>query len=59
MKKKIAVAFAAVAGAVAMLIPASSNAAVPAACLVVNGPSGLHLQVGYAPNGPSDCQHIP
>ncbi len=59
MKKKIAVAVTAVAGAIAMLLPASSNAAVPAGCLVVNGPSGIHIQVGYAPNGPSDCQHIP
>jgi hypothetical protein len=59
MKKKIAVAFAAVAAAVAMLVPVSSHAAAPAACVVVNGPSGLHLQVGYAPNGPSDCTHIP
>jgi hypothetical protein len=59
MKKKFAVAFAGVAAAVAMLVPVSSHAAPPAACVVVNGPSGLHLQLGYAPNGPSDCRHIP
>jgi len=59
MKKKIAVAFAAVVGAVAMMVQVTSRAAAPAACLVVNGPSGLHLQIGYAPHGPSDCRHIP
>jgi len=25
---------------------------------VVTGPNGLNIQVGYAPNGPSDCRHI-
>jgi len=57
MKKKIAVAFVAVVGAVAMLVPVTSRAA--GACLVVNGPKSFHLQIGYAPNGPSDCKHIP
>ena len=59
MKKKIVVAIATLAGAVAMLIPVSSRAAAPAACIVVNGPSGFHLQVGYAPHGPSDCTTLP
>ena len=55
MKKKIAVGIAALAGAVAMLVPASSRAATPK-CVVINGPHGLHIQVGYAPNGPQDCK---
>ena len=58
MKKKIVVGIAALAGAIAMLIPVSSRAATPT-CLVINGPGGFHLQIGYAPHGPSDCQHIP
>ena len=58
MKKKIALGFAAAAATtVALLVPASSSAA-PAACVVVNGPAGLHLQLGYAPNGPEDCTVI-
>jgi hypothetical protein len=57
MKKKIAVGIAALAGAVAMLVPVSSRAATPT-CLVINGPSGLHIQIGYAPHGPSDCRQL-
>ena len=55
MKKKVAVGIAALASAVAMLVPASSRAATPK-CVVINGPHGLHIQVGYAPNGPQDCK---
>ena len=55
MKKKIAVGIAALAGAVAMLVPASSRAATPT-CVVINGPGGFHIQVGYAPHGPQDCK---
>lgn len=57
MKKRIAVAIAALAGAVAMLIPVSSPAAAKT-CVVINGPQGFHLQIGYAPNGPSDCKQL-
>jgi hypothetical protein len=38
---------------------ASAAGPVPAACVVVNGPSGLTVQVGYAPSGPADCQTLP
>jgi hypothetical protein len=37
---------------------ASSTSPVPAACVVVNA-TPLHAQVGYAPNGPSDCTMLP
>lgn len=56
--KKIAIAIATVAAAIAMLAPATSHAATPT-CLVINGPGGFHLQIGYAPHGPSDCQQLP
>ncbi len=55
MKKKIAVGIAALAGALAMLAPVSSRAATPT-CIVINGPQGLHVQIGYAPHGPQDCK---
>ena len=55
MKKKIAVGIAALAGAIAMLIPVSSPAAAKT-CVIINGPGGFHLQVGYAPNGPASCK---
>ena len=58
MKKRIALGFAAAAATVALLVPASGSAA-PAACVVVNGPAGLHLQLGYAPSGPEDCTVLP
>jgi hypothetical protein len=58
MKRKLALSLVAVAGAVAMLVPVASNAA-PKTCVVVNGPSGFHLQVGYAPNGPDGCRRLP
>lgn len=35
------------------------SATVPPACVVVNGPNGVHLQVGYSPHGPSDCTQLP
>jgi hypothetical protein len=38
---------------------APSAGPVAAACVVVNAPGGAHLQVGYAPNGPSDCTVLP
>ncbi len=57
-RRKMAVALATVAAALAMLAPATSHAATPT-CIVVDGPSGFHLQIGYAPHGPSDCKHTP
>jgi hypothetical protein len=59
MTKKIAIALASLAGVLAMLVPISARAAVPAECVVVNGPNGVHLQLGYAPHGPSDCRTLP
>ena len=32
---------------------------VPPACVEFTHESGLHLQLGYAPNGHSDCQQLP
>ncbi len=59
LRKKLALMIVAAAGAIAMLVPATSSAQVQPACVVVNGPAGLHLQVGYAPNGPDDCTQLP
>lgn len=55
MRKKIAVGIAALAGAVAMLVPVSSRAASPT-CIIIKGPHGLNIQIGYAPHGPQDCK---
>ena len=62
MRKRLVVA-GVVGGALAALFPLSAqarptSAAPTATCVVVSGPGGLNLQVGYAPNGPGDCQHI-
>ncbi|MBV8690494.1 MAG: hypothetical protein JOZ37_05530 [Actinobacteria bacterium] len=62
MKKRLLVG-GLVGGVLAVLFPFAAQAgthtaAAPATCIVVSGPSGLNLQVGYAPNGPADCQHI-
>jgi hypothetical protein len=45
--------------AVAAPTIASAATPVPPACVVVNGPNGLTVQAGYAPNGPADCQTLP
>jgi hypothetical protein len=63
MRKRVALVLGA-AGAITLLAPVAatvtaSAASAPPACVVVTGPSGLNLQVGYAPNGPSDCRRIP
>lgn len=57
MRKKLAPVLAAVAGAVGLLVPMASSAA--AACVVVNGPNRVRIQVGYAPKGPHDCRQLP
>lgn len=44
---------------VAFAAPTRPATSVPPACVVVSGPSGATLQVGYAPNGPSDCTALP
>lgn len=47
-------------GAVGIAVPASyaataQSSPVPSACVVVNGPNGATVQVGYAPDGPAGC----
>jgi hypothetical protein len=60
MKKKLTLAIAGGVAVLSMLVPMSSNAAqVKPACVVVNGPHGFRLQVGYAPTGPSGCRQLP
>jgi hypothetical protein len=59
----LAVTAATVGGSLCLLIPgagAKPHAAttLPPACVVVNGPSGATIQIGYAPNGPSDCHQF-
>jgi hypothetical protein len=53
-----------VAAAAAAAVPALATAEpvtpdLPPACVVVTAPGGVNLQVGLAPNGPSDCTRIP
>ena len=57
MKRKLALLLVATAGVLSMLVPASSSAR--SACVVADGPAHLHLQLGYAPKGPSGCTHLP
>jgi tripartite-type tricarboxylate transporter receptor subunit TctC len=60
MKKRVVIAVV-VGGAMGTLVPASYASAqtqVPPECVVANGPGGATVQVGYAPNGPSDCHQI-
>jgi hypothetical protein len=62
MRKRLLVAVV-VGGALAGLFPlavqaSSTSAAATPTCVVVTGPGGLNLQVGYAPNGPADCQRV-
>lgn len=57
MRKKLALMVVAAAGAIALLVPTASHADDP--CVVIDGPGGLHLQVGYSPNGPDGCTHLP
>ncbi|HUR51890.1 MAG TPA: hypothetical protein VMZ11_07190 [Mycobacteriales bacterium] len=41
------------------VVPLTATAApVPPACVVVDQ-DPVHLQVGYAPNGPADCTTLP
>jgi hypothetical protein len=64
MKKKVALV-AGAAGALMLLVPVAATAnggvrpskAQPA-CIVITGPNGLNIQIGYAPNGPGDCVHL-
>jgi hypothetical protein len=59
MKKRLLAALVA-SGALALFAPlAAAHAQSPlpsqSACVVITGPSGLTIQFGYAPNGPSAC----
>jgi hypothetical protein len=45
--------------AVPFAVHTPAKAATPAACIVVNGPNGAHLQVGLAPSGPAGCVALP
>ena len=63
MKKRVAIVSALV-GAFMLLVPFAFHtpakaATLPPACVVVNGPNGLHLQVGFAPTGPAGCTQLP
>lgn len=56
MRKKLALRLAAAVGAAALLVPlgAAAQPELPPACIVATrGP--VHIQLGYAPNGPEDC----
>lgn len=44
---------------IALAAPAYPAASVPSACVVVHGPSGATVQVGYAPKGPAGCTTLP
>jgi hypothetical protein len=58
--KKLTLAIAGGIAVLSMLVPMSSKAAqIKPACVVVNGPHGLHLQVGYSPTGPTGCRQLP
>ena len=48
-----------VLGLCAVLAPVAASAEpIPPACVVVDA-EPVHLQAGYAPNGPSDCTSLP
>lgn len=63
MRMRLIICAAAVAvGAAAvpaLAATSSPSPTLPPACVVVNGPNGAHLQVGYAPGGPADCTTLP
>jgi hypothetical protein len=63
MRARIVIGGSLVVAKAALAVPAlaasPSAGPVPAACVVVNGPSGLQVQAGYAPNGPGDCTVLP
>ena len=60
VKKKLSLGIAAGVAVLSMLVPMSSNAApkLGPQCVVVNGPHGFHLQIGYSPTGPSGCRQV-
>ena len=65
MKRRalLAMTAATVAGGLYLVTPGASTkphaaTTVPAECVVVNGPNGLTIQVGYAPSGPAGCHQL-
>ena len=65
MKKRVAIV-AGVVGTLSLLAPAAALAATSSSqttvgpeCVVITGPNGLTIQVGFAPTGPAGCRHIP
>jgi hypothetical protein len=65
MKRRVLLALTAatVGGGLYLMIPGASAkpraaTTVPSECVVVSGPGGVNIQVGYAPNGPTDCRHL-
>ncbi|HEU5034407.1 MAG TPA: hypothetical protein VFT62_06575 [Mycobacteriales bacterium] len=66
MRTRMIIGGVLVAATAGLAIPAlassptsSTGSTVPPACVVVTGPNGATVQVGYAPNGPADCQQLP
>lgn len=61
MKRRVLFGMVAAAGGLSALAlaPAAHATTVPPACVVVHGPNGLSLQVGYSPTGPAGCQQVP
>ena len=58
MGKRLTLLAVTLAGSVgAMALPPPFDQ-IPAACVVVDQPP-VHLQLGYAPNGPDDCTQLP
>lgn len=59
MRKRVLLAMV-VGGTLSVLAPAAYATAttLPPACVVVHGPSGATVQVGYAPNGPGACRQL-
>jgi hypothetical protein len=62
MRRRLAILFMSAAAAAA-LVPtlaahASTSATLPPACVVIHGPQGLTVQVGYAPDGPTTCRQV-
>lgn len=56
MKKRLIGGLAAVAISVLSFVPLTAGAA-PAACVLIKQ-GNLNIQLGYAPNGPSDCTRL-
>ena len=58
MGKRLALVMMALGGSLGALALPPPLDQVPPACVDVDAPP-VHLQVGYAPNGPEDCTELP